>query len=156
MVLISCISFNIFAQETNKIESVDQAIIQILTGVNRASSEIYDASKIGATKTLEILKLEGPDIVNSYIKYSILKEGFNLFFPLIFSFFCIYFSHKIYKCRIDWDEFLQPFCFVILVGASVFFFFTGISSTFDFLHVLVSPKTYLIKEAIEIMKSAKR
>lgn len=155
MVLISCISFNIFAQTTNKIESVDQAIIQILTGVNRASSEIYDASKVGATKTLEMLKQEGPDIVNSYIKYSALKEGVSLFCPLIFSFFCAFIAFKI-RNRIDWDEVLMPGFFICIVIASTFCFVEGISHTFNFLHVLVSPKTYLIKEAIEIMKSAKQ
>lgn len=157
---INSATFTQVAQTTIQ-TNLNQAMIEILSGVKVASGEIYTASKEAITKSITFVEKETPDVLHQFILLHIME---NLVFYVVWLIVPIVFwvaANKISKYRVSnkehWydDDILGNYMvqwILIVVG-----FFVLMVNTcnygLDALKIYIAPKVYILEHIVNMINN---
>lgn len=138
------------ADETNMVKAITndtnitQAIVSILGGAKDVGGDIYDTSKLAISKSVDFVKQQAPDLIESFVKWKFVEAAVYTVagaIGLILAIYLgIYFSKKAYSSG---EEFLiMPaiFSFAATIPSMI-----GFSNIMTCLYIYTAPKVYLIE-----------
>lgn len=140
---------------TNSIPtSVDQAVIEILTGVKSAGAEIYSTSKIAAAQSVDFLKSEAPDVFRQFLIVHMIR---NICYLLTFASISIVFfflANKLNKYANDPElrcserDNAGAFKIVCLILGTTILIVNFSVNVPDIFTIWLAPKIYMIEYVV--------
>lgn len=146
------------------VSPLDQALIDSITKTTAASGEVFDAgklvasdiytaSKVGASKAIDFASAQIPDVVHQLLMWKLAESAFYIVvaFCLIGLFFYIFSKIKVAVAE-ERDKFAL-YAYTTVFGGATIIISGGllINNILDAMKILIAPKLYLIEYAATLI-----
>jgi hypothetical protein len=147
------------ASATNAVSSVNDAVASILMSGKAVGSEIYGASKIAITDSINFVSAQAPDIIKQFMLWRVIEASFYALGFLIFAIIIWYLGYRLRKDAGVREAYEDPsksfFRFLgwvfIFAGFLPLVLGTG-SWLMDIAKIYFVPKIYLIDYVLTLVK----
>lgn len=134
--------------------NLNMVLVDILSGVRSAGSEVYGASKHAINSSLEFVQKETPEVIEQFLKWRLLRHA-CIVIAFIILMVCCFLTFR----HCDKNEHEDPSGF-LWIGKYVFrilfvgFLIFGVGcNVMEIGKILVAPKVYMIEYVIDTVTS---
>ena len=141
-------------------------VIDILSGVRNAGSEIYAASKDAIHKSVDFVVAQAPDVVAQFLKWKLCEAIIHFFILALIG--CIFF-YLAYRCYVytktasktdGYRDVMDSFSIGVLwkwifSGLAAIIMLISIGTTFPtIVKIAIAPKVYVLEYVVDLAKTA--
>lgn len=147
--------------------NLNQVLIEMLSGVKNASSEIYGASKVAIHKSVDFVSEQAPEVIKQFLTWRFcIAAIWASIFTTVAGFF-LFFAYKLRryqeKASTQCDEHSNPtehqvtvfFKWAFIVVAFGFILFGVGYNSFEMIKIRVAPKVYIIEYIINTVQNGR-
>lgn len=143
--------------------NINQVLVEILSGVKGAGSEIYGASKEAIHKSVDFVSEEAPQVVQQFIIWRMFKAITWIIIWILSASFLLFFANKLrlYQPKAsDRTSYGDPserqvttiFKWILSVLACITILLGVGTNAFEVVKIKVAPKFYILEYVIDVVK----
>ena len=141
-------------------------VIEMLSGVKNASSEIYTASKDAIHKSVDFVVAQAPDVVTQFLHWKLCEAIINFFIPATISLIFFYLGYRCYKYSLIASNsdggretmtsrnvgLLWKWIFSVLASI-IMLISIGVTAP-TIAKIIIAPKVYILEYVVDLAKTA--